>query len=238
MASTSPLQSGRCSCWIGGGWCSVNGPWVVGDDGRIEKREGGVSRRRPHLSDDGKGVNRPQLREGGVAVERQWHPMTMPELREWFRFLSARLRHVRILNGDWRRAVTNGATKTLNIRQGGKHCGIFLDPPYAGEHRVGGLYASEDLEVAHAVRDWCLERGDDPQTRIVLAGFDSEHTELADHGWREVEWYRLGFLRGGMGNLARGNQQHRERLWLSPHCLTERKRGQIGLFALAAGASP
>ena len=57
------------SCWIGSGWCSGDGPWIVGDDGRITRRPGasGVSRQIPHLGDDGQGVNRPQLREPGVS---------------------------------------------------------------------------------------------------------------------------------------------------------------------------
>jgi hypothetical protein len=337
------------SCWIGSGWCSGKGPWVVGDDGRIEKRTGGggVSRQRPHLGDDGQGVNRPQLREPGVhrqlphigdngmgvnrpqlrepGVERKlphigddgrginrpqlrepgvarqrpqlgdngrginrpqlrepgvsrqlphlgdngrginhanlrepgvsrkrphlgdngqgvnhanlrepgtgddpYHPMTMPELRRWLRFLSARLRHVRILNGDWIRAVTGGATRTLPVRHGGT-CGIFLDPPYsAAANRQGDLYAEEDLQVATAVRQWALERGPDPDTRIVYAGYDIEGSDLEAAGWTAVEWYRAGFLRGGMGNVGTGGQQKRERLWLSPHCL--RGQGQLGLF--------
>ena len=32
------------------------------------------------------------------------------------------------------------------------------------------------------------------------------------------------FLRGGMGKTGAGGQQHRERLWLSPHCLGDRQR--------------
>jgi len=100
------------SCWIGSGWCAGRGGWHVGADGRIEKRakpspvgtskrqlphltdngrgvNHGVDRKRPHLGDDGQGVNRPQAREAGVQVEHEYHPMTMPELRRWFLFLSA-----------------------------------------------------------------------------------------------------------------------------------------------------
>jgi hypothetical protein len=175
-------------------------------------REPGVDRKRPHLGDDGRGVNHAGTREPGVGDEPEYHPMTMPELRRWFRFLSARLRHVRILNGDWRRAVTGGASKPLAVRQGG-HAGIFLDPPYTTE-RDADLYACEGGSVS--VGAWCRENGGDPELRIVLAGFEGEH-DLP--GWRVVEWYRSGFLKGGMGNQGVGTQQARERLWLSPHCL-------------------
>ena len=59
--------------------------------------------------DDGRGVNHAGARAAGIVADYGYHPMTMPELRRWFQFLSARLRHVRILNGDWKRAVTGGA---------------------------------------------------------------------------------------------------------------------------------
>lgn len=260
------------SCWIGSDWCSGQGPWRVGADGRVERMAGrkepgvkgerphlsgdgqgvnhpqlrteGVASKRPHLGNDGKGVNRPQLRAEGVASgtpDRPWlpedfHPMTMPELRAWMAFLAARLRHVRIICGDWTRAVTTGAALTLPVRQGAGPAGIFLDPPYSAEaDRSAGLYACEDLTVAHAVRAWCLERGDDPRWRIALAGFEGEHEELEAHGWRVVEWYKKGFLRGGMGNQRQAdedgktNQQGRERIWLSPHCLRPDPDAQIGM---------
>lgn len=222
-----------CSSWIGGGWCSGDGPWVVGADGRItaQAREPGVSRQRPHLGDDGKGVNHAGAREPGVGEEPEFHPMTMPEIRRWFAFLAARLRHVRILCGDWSRAVTTGAALTLSVRQGHGPCGIFLDPPYSTDHRAKGCYTHDGgTTLAAEVRAWCLQWGKDRRYRIVLAGFAGEgHEELEKHGWRSVEWFRAGFLKGGMGNLAdrdeetgERHQQKRERLWLSPHTLRER----------------
>mgnify|MGYP000919508849 CR=1 FL=1 len=283
------------SCWIGSGWCSGTGPWVVDESGRITKRGGeGVNRQRPHLGNDGQGVNRPQVREEGVnrqrphlgndgqgvnrpqvreeGVKRQrphlhngqgvnhanaraigtvadygYHPMTMPELLRWFQFLSARLRHVRILNGDWRRAVTGGAAMTLPVRmQPDGAVGIFLDPPYADTaDRTDGLYAHDSLSVAHDVREWAIGAAKNKKWRIVLAGFDGEHDELHErHGWRVIEWYRAGFLKGGMGNTAGtdedgtvGHVQHKERLWLSPGCLVtakERPEQQQQLFGGAA----
>lgn len=242
-----------CACWIGSGWCAGNGPWTADPSGRLVKqekgrgraagvssqlphlvgngqgvnapqlREPGVDSKRPHLSDNGRGVNHAGLREPDIEDEGEPHPVTMPRLLKWFRLLAARLRHVRIISGDWKRLLTGGASKTLPVRQGKGVCGVFLDPPYADTAaRSSGLYAVDSLDVAHAVRAWCLEHGDDQDYRIVLAGFEGEHgTALIDAGWREVEWFVEGWLRGGMGQTSKNgtHQQHRERLWLSPHCL-------------------
>lgn len=248
------------SSWIGSGWCGGDGPWIVGADGRITKqsKSNGVSRQLPHLGNDGRGVNRPQAREPGVsrqlphlgdngrgvnhagarepgvAEDNEFHPQTMPELRRWFQFLSARLRHVRILNGDWKRSVTRGASITLPCRQGKGVCGVFFDPPYSTEaERAMGLYVQDSGDVAHDVRAWCLKNGCDKRYRIVLAGFVGEgHEKLESNGWRVIEWFKAGFLKGGMGNTGEKDedgethQQARERLWLSPHCCM----GDAGLF--------
>jgi hypothetical protein len=238
----------------------------LGDNGQgcnhAGLREPGVDRQLPHLGDNGKGCNAPQLREPGVDRQRphlhngqgcnhaglrepgcglypdDWHPMTMPALRSWLGYLSARLRHVRILNGDWRRACTGGAVLSLSVRMGGGVAGVFLDPPYSTEaERNMGAYACDSGTVAHDVRAWCLSVGDDPRYRVVLAGFDVEHVELEAHGWTVVEWFRPGFLKGGMANTGEGgssrSQQHRERLWLSPHCLRPAPVDdrQMGLFS-------
>ena len=251
------------SCWIGSGWCSGRGPWIVGADGRIAKREKakageGVSRQLPHLANDGRGVNHPQAREEGVSRQlphlanngrgvnhpqareegvgrdenHGYHPLTMPEIRRWFAFLSARLRHVRILNGDWQRATTGGALQTLPVRQGGA-CGLFLDPPYrTSDTRAADLYAHDDGDrISSDVRAWCLENGHHKWLRCVLAGFAGEgHEELERHGWTAVEWYSKGFLKGGMANQGDNTQQHKERLWLSPHCLRPATQSQLSLL--------
>jgi hypothetical protein len=249
------------SCWIGSGFASGVGPWVVGPGGRIMKRTGsggvsrqlphltngqgvnrpqsrepGVHRKRPHIGDDGCGVNTAAVRERGVSTEEEYHPLTMPEVRRWFAFLSARLRHVRILNGDWKRAVTNGALKTLMVRQGKGHVGVLLDPPY----RVTGtrdkdLYTHDGGdETAAEVREWCKANGADPEKRIVLCGFSGEgHEELESLGWRCESWFTTGFLKGGYAQQGEeGTAQHLERLWLSPHCLrpAEERAAQLDMF--------
>ena len=223
---------------------------------RAAQREPGVARQVPHLSDSGQGVAGPTLRALGVARNRpeivtngrgicgptlrepsvadrdfpdadDFHPITMPHLRWWMRLLSARLRHVRICNGDWSRVCTTGAMHTLRVRTGGV-CGVFLDPPYDNAERAKGLYSADDGSIAAACRAWAIEAGRDPRNRIVLAGYDVEHRELLEHGWREYEWFkRDGLLTGGI-NKASGP---RERLWASPHCLhPDTQPEQLELF--------
>lgn len=232
-----------CDPVIAGWWAwavsvqigAIGGPWTADPvTGRITKaggREPGVSRSLPDISNDGRGALLPGGREPGVLdpVEARhgrsalddwgsaYHDLAMPEVVRWFRHLAARLRHVRVLNGDWARLVTTGATFTLPVRSGAGPCGVFLDPPYADTaSRADGLYACDSLTVAHDVRAWCLEHGDDARYRIVLAGFDGEHGDaLTDAGWTVHEWFDSGYLRGGFGD-----QQYRERLWASPHCLS------------------
>jgi hypothetical protein len=198
-------------------------------------REPGVARALPHIGDNGQGVNRPQLREPGVAEPpgNEFHPITMPELIRWFRWLSARLRHVRIVNGDWARVCTTGAAHTLPVRQGEGPVGIFVDPPYANAERAKGLYGHDCGNVAADVQAWALAAGDNPRTRIVLAGFDVEHTALEEHGWTVHEWYERGFLTGGMGEQA-----ERDRLWASPHCLPIATAAQFDLFGSLRASHP
>jgi len=48
-----------------------------------------------------------------------------------------------------------------------------------------------------------------------------------------VEWYKSGFLKGGMANVSGTGmtQMTRDRLWLSPHCeAPEADRLQGSLF--------
>ena len=240
--------------WLWGVCCQIGamgGPWTSDPvTGRIFKqpldgtREPGVSRDLPHLGNDGRGVNRPQMREPGMfsdVDQSEYHPMTMPELRRWFLHLSARLRHVRILNGDWKRLVTTGAAWTLPVRQGKGPAGIFLDPPYDSNERADGLYADgcDEGSVAAEVREWCKKLDPtDKRWRVVLAGYDTEHAELEALGWTVHEWFAEGHLKGGYGNIAKGtgagdHQQHRERLWASPQCLAAGQKDgplQMGLF--------
>lgn len=227
--------------WIGGGWCSGRGPWWPDETGRLVRRRGGgegegVKRERPHLSNDGHGVHAPQLREEGVSRQLphlsdngngvhtaamreegtgEPHPMVMPKLLHWFRCLSARLRHVRIVNGDWRRVCGPSVVETL----GSSACGVFLDPPYIAADRAAGLYAVDSGTVAEDVREWALYEAR-PTWRVIIAGFEGAYAEpLLSAGWREIEWFRGGLLTGGYANRGEGTKQHRERLWLSPSCL-------------------
>lgn len=221
--------------WIGSGWCAGKGPWRLGKDGKIEDARQlphlgtagqGVNRQLPHLGNAGRGVqSRGDFTSGGAgAPSCSWDQSLCrdgePMVYGYFRALAARLRTVRVCCGDWKRVLTNGATAYGNT------VGVFLDPPYLGDVRTSDLYRVDDHTIAHAVRDWALAHGDDPRFRIVLAGYESEHEAHMPPSWRRFA-YSASKAYGTTAAVGKRNgndaNRHLERLWMSPHCLTNGK---------------
>jgi hypothetical protein len=220
--------------WIGGGWCSGNGPWHSVDGVLVKQGEGGAKRQLPHLGDAGMGINRqlphlgagrgihrqrPHLGDAGMGQCELWSEHLQSMMRE----LADRLRRVRVCCGDWTRVC--GPTPT-------KHCGtpaaIFLDPPYSHAERDSHCYA-EDHDVAQDVLAWCVANGDDPDLRIALCGYEDEHDALEALGWDCVPWKAHGGY-GSQGHARGRDNATRERVWFSPHCLTTARPLQLDLF--------
>ena len=129
--------------------------------------------------------------------------------------LSKRLRRVRVCCGDWGRVltpvVTDGSYSLTSV---------FLDPPYSEEANCDQkLYANDSETVAHEVREWALEHGDNPKFRIALCGYEGEHA--MPESWECLEWSASG----GYGKDK--ENRHRERIWFSPHCLTPATQGDL-----------
>ena len=189
---------GQC-IWIGAGWCS------------------GL-RKLPHLGDAGKGVHRqlPHLGDAGtecIASDLTSGTLSRAHLLIYMQELAERLRTVRVCCGDWSRICGPSPTVKHGIT------GVFLDPPYADEsERTDGLYAVDDGQVAHSVREWAAEWGADPRMRIALCGYEGEH--VMPDGWECVQWKAPGGYgsQGGADGAGRANAG-RERIWFSPHCL-------------------
>jgi len=215
---------GVCS-WIGSGWCSGKGPWQwrdgewvkrplphLGNAGQGINRQlpylvngQGINRKLPHLGDAGKGINR-QLPYLGDAGQGR-HEI----ISGWFAELADRLRHVRVACGDWGRVCGPSPTTKQGITA------VFLDPPYsAGTGRDMSCYSVDDGSVAHDVRRWALENGDNPRFRIALCGYDTEHVMT---GWAAVPWKASGGY-GSQGDAAGRLNASREVVWFSPHCLS------------------
>ena len=199
-------------CWIGSGWCSGNGPWNS-VDGVMVNTGDGVKRQRVHLGNAGRGVNR-QLVHLGPGGNGMQSTKDSDHIYAYFAQLSARLRRVRVCSGDWERIC--GPTPTFKNGL----TGVFLDPPYSAEAgRDNGLYAEEDLSVAHRVREWCIANGDNPLMRIALCGYSGEgHDMLTDLGWTAHAWKANGGY-GSQGEDTGRDNSKREVIWFSPHCL-------------------
>jgi hypothetical protein len=186
-----------------------------------------VNRKRVHLGDAGRGVNRKRVHLGdGRGVNRKLPLITndpvgvanKPGILEWFEELAARLARVRVCCGDWQRVC--GPTPTVS--QG--LTAVFLDPPYADTaKRDPDLYRIDSESVAHDVREWALEHGDDPRLRIALCGYEGEHT--MPRKWACLPWKAAGGYasqkRSPGGHSGNG---HKERIWFSPHCLPVGKK--------------
>ena len=187
------------ACWIGSGFCSGNGPWLVNDDRQLV-----------HLGDNGRGVNRKLVHLGnnGQGDESEARP------GEWFRLLSDRLKRVRVCSGDWSRVCGPSVTFKHGMT------GVLLDPPYADTaERQSNLYREDSDVIAHAVRDWAVANGDNPLLRIALCGYNGEHN-MPD-SWSVYEW-SAGDGFGGQAK-ERSNNHQRERIWFSPACAVLRQ---------------
>ena len=142
---------------------------------------------------------RPDLE--GRGVHRQGNCRRAEALRRLYGEIAARLERVSILNRDWSKVVTPAVTTRHGLT------GVFLDPPYTHESgREHGLYATDDLNIGHRVRDWAVENGENPLLRISLCGYDGEYRIPSN--WSVFDWKGAGNRNG-----------HKERIWFSPHCL-------------------
>jgi DNA adenine methylase len=166
---------------------------VIGGRGLFAERFGS---RIPNLSD-----------LGIFAQERR------DQLPDVMGALAARLRHVTIACGDWKRVLSPVAICWPPTA-------VFLDPPYdgSGEDWDEGAYMCAG-NVFSDVLEWCNERGDDPNLRIALCGYEGIEPPA---GWSTHEWEASG----GHGNRTNGRAREnaaRERIWFSPHCLSEQQ---------------
>ena len=206
---------GICS-WIGNAWCDGKGPHTLGTIKGIKDtaiNSVGVHRSRPHLANAGRGVNRklPHLGNAGQGVKRG---AVCHDLALYFGALATRLRRVRVCGGDWARVVTTGALSYATS------VGIFLDPPYQGALRDKNLYRMDDHNISIDVRDWAIANGDNPRYRIVLAGYEKEHSAAMPSSWRIHAWTAGPSMATSTSTDSRNaTNRHEERLWLSPHCL-------------------
>ena len=234
------------SCWIGGlpaipettpDGATVYGPGgtpngvkeqvpYLGDAGK------GVARKVPHLGDAGTGVarQRPHLGSGGQgdgghgSVKRQLPATNIGGdaaygnggqrrefLTAYLRQLAARLERVRVCCGDWTRVLGPSVTYKHGLTA------VFLDPPYSHAEREKQLY-SHDNDVSAAVRQWAIENGDNPQLRVALCGYDTEHGDAMPDTWHACRWK----ANGGYGSQGKGRGRAnagREVVWFSPPCI-------------------
>lgn len=146
------------------------------------------------------GMGDSQLRRQGKPSGIKGRSFT----KEQFDEVVERIQRIEVLCGDWKRCLTKSTIRfdTFNT------IGIFLDPPYG----VGtASYTNDGGVVASEVWDWAVANGNNPQLRIVVAGY--EDGRVLPEGWSTIERIEQGAYGKDNGN------RKLERLWLSPYCL-------------------
>jgi hypothetical protein len=195
------------ACWIGGEFCSGKGPWHV-----IEDKDGTRRLVRSDKGDAGRGANRKLVHLGDAG--RGVHRSSIDSLADYMTALAERMRRVRVCCGDWSRVMGNTPTQVFTP------AAIFLDPPYADTaKRTADIYRVDCQQVAHAVREWAIANGGNPNLRICLAGYEGEHA-MPD-SWECVAWKANGGYGSQSAASAGRTNANRERLWFSPHCLCQ-----------------
>lgn len=180
----------------------ADGPWVV-EDGRLvcRPKKKGIRRAVPCNSARGIQKSIPFHGKQGLLSKVEFAV-------EWMVQLSERVTDVRVLCGDWSRAVKPTYTTQHGLT------GIYLDPPY-DDAWVTYKHASP---MAKKIYDWCAESGKDERLRIAISGYSGTYVDgLVELGWSEFAWKSKG------GRVTTGGQsdknRSRERILFSPYCL-------------------
>lgn len=183
--------------WVGSGWCSGKGAWSIVHDECTGAKLLNVGSKNANI---GITRQRQNLRRQGI--------LSKVNTLQWMQQLSQRLSLVDVLCGDWQRACKKVPTT------GRGETAILFDPPYANTaNRTEDLYATDSMSVAHDVRRWAIENGE--QMKIALCGYVGEHEMPSD--WSEFSWKAsVGYSNKQSPN---SDNVHKERIWFSPRCV-------------------
>ena len=204
------------AAWIGSGFCSGNGPWrnVEGQLIHVGNNGQGIKRKLIHVGSYGQGINRQRIHVGNRGTGQGVNSHSV-DIYDYMQALADRMRRVRVCSGDWKRVTGKSVTWTHG------HTAVFLDPPYADTaKRQSDLYRIDCEKIAHDVREWAISEGHNPLMRIALCGYEGEHDMPDD--WHALEW-KAGKGFAGQNKKENNENQHKERIWFSPHCVNPDK---------------
>lgn len=179
---------GMCS-WIGSGFASGNGPWILSED------EEGIltlvdSRQLPHLGDAGRG-----------------------RIHLWFECLASRLRNVRVCCGDWSRVMGDSVTTKHGMTA------VFLDPPYGAEDRADLYRQESFSVAREVTEWCMENGKNPLLRIALCGYEGETHHALEDAGWSVITWKAQGgYGSQGEESRGRENAE-RERIWFSPACV-------------------
>jgi DNA adenine methylase len=149
------------------------------------------------------GSRRPRTRPNGIFCDMAGLSQRLTALRD-------RLESVHVLCGEWHRVVTDAC-----LLSAGFPAAVFLDPPYQSSEVNVGIY-EHFSDVLGDVVSWCHANGNDSRLRIALCAYEGIEmpADWDCHQWSSYGGHSIVRSRGSFN-------RHRERIWFSPHCLSE-----------------
>lgn len=174
----------------------------------------------------------------GAAWGSQWMRKSMTEMPSFslpsgihadnggvalLRRLQARLRKVKIINGDWKRVVTDMLVTDESPTA------VLLDPPYLTHDREVRVYESlNDEAPARDSYAWAVDAARRfPTLRIAYCSYRG-HFDPPD-GWSEFRWTTNGGYANTSADGRGRNNKEREVIWFSPGCLSGEVQMSLGL---------
>jgi hypothetical protein len=79
------------------------------------------------------------------------------------------------------------------------------------------VYSHDSMFLAHEVREWAVQSGDNPRFRIALCGLEDSYRMPAS--WSCIAWKRRGGYANASADSPARDDADRERVWFSPFCL-------------------
>ena len=93
---------------------------------------------------------------------------------------------------------------------------VFIDPPYLRGKKY--TYYTEE-KINDWIQDWAIAHGNDPEIKIIVAGYTTDYWRAWPDGWKSIFWDAgKSFATTAADTEKAYKNLGQECLWVSPSC--------------------